>query len=353
MKKTLLIASLLPALTVAAPAFGSGSLAEASSTVAPVVEGRWFADYDEAVKVAKEEGKDLLVDFTGSDWCGWCIKLHDEVFDHEAWYNEASKKFVFVALDFPRADEVKALVPNPERNEELKNELGVRGFPTIFLMTTDGVPYAQTGYQAGGPEAYLEHMDEIGTAGKEALVTSKRVADAFTSAEGDEAKWAAWDDLVAAFNKMDANSPFVGKLVEHVQWALEADADNKAGKKDVAVMALLSKGQGTEELIEYAKSADPKNEMGMYELTVDAQFNQVRDNESALAAAEALKALNQLGFKDTELGFRLNFSVARWYAGPLADNDEDGSKKAMFGKKAMELGTSDSDAMEALKEIMG
>ena len=52
-------------------------------TVTVSAEADWIADYDEAVKIAKAEGKDLLVDFTGSDWCGWCIKLHDEVFSFE------------------------------------------------------------------------------------------------------------------------------------------------------------------------------------------------------------------------------------------------------------------------------
>ena len=48
-------------------------------------EVKWYADFDEAQKVAVAEGKDLLVDFTGSDWCGWCIKLEEEVFDHAEW----------------------------------------------------------------------------------------------------------------------------------------------------------------------------------------------------------------------------------------------------------------------------
>ncbi|MFT7171499.1 MAG: thiol-disulfide isomerase/thioredoxin [Paracoccaceae bacterium] len=349
MKKSLLVAALAPVLALAVPAFASTTTANASTLLAPAVEGRWFADYDEAVKVAKEEGKDLLVDFTGSDWCGWCIKLHDEVFDHDEWITEASKSYVFVALDFPNGAEAKALVPNPERNEELKKELGVRGFPTIFLMGTDGVPYAQTGYQKGGPAAYLKHMSEIAASGKKAMVASVRVADAFTSAEDGDAKWAAWDDLVTAFNEMDSGSPFVSSLVEHVRWGFDTDADNAAGKKVVAAKALLSKGLVDDAVLEFAKESDPKNESGMFESAVEAQFSGVKDDVTARAAVAGLESLNALGFKDKELGFTLNFTAARWCSGPL----DDAEKVAEFAKKAMEFGSKDEAAMAALKDLMG
>ena len=48
----------------------------------------WYADFDKATAAAEKEGKDLLVDFTGSDWCGWCIRLDEEVFEHEVpcWF---------------------------------------------------------------------------------------------------------------------------------------------------------------------------------------------------------------------------------------------------------------------------
>lgn len=48
------------------------------STVFAGGEG-WVSDFAAAKKEAAESKKDLLVDFTGSDWCGWCIKLVDEV----------------------------------------------------------------------------------------------------------------------------------------------------------------------------------------------------------------------------------------------------------------------------------
>ena len=86
-------------LNAATPATGSTETAVSSSAMSG--EG-WVADFDVAVKQAREQGKHLLVDFTGSDWCGWCIKLHDEVFAKEAFLKAAQEKYVLVALDFPR-----------------------------------------------------------------------------------------------------------------------------------------------------------------------------------------------------------------------------------------------------------
>ena len=342
--------------TLVALSFGvlAGGLALAAQEPTPVeapatIEARWFADYDEAVAVAKQEGKDLFVDFTGSDWCGWCIRLHDEVFAHDEWISAASKDYVFVALDFPNAEEIKAKVPNPKRNRELSEKHNVAGFPTILLMTADGVAYAQTGYQAGGPEAYVAHMNEIAASGKKAMAASKVVVDAFTAAEGDDAKWTAWDALVAAYNDMDASSPFVAPLEEHVRWAMDADKENASGKKGIAVAALLGKGIVDDDITAFVTANDPKNEKGMLEKIAAAKFGMVRDDASAKAAVAALREINALGFKDKTQGFEMNFTAARWCAGPLADD----AGKVEFAKKAMELGTDDEDMLAALKEMIG
>ena len=156
--------------------------------------------------MAVAEGKDLLVDFTGSDWCGWCIKLHDEVFEHDIWMEGAQKDYILVALDFPRAEEIKAKVPNPERNEELQAKYGVRGFPTILMMTSDGEVYGRTGYQAGGPEKYLEHMAELRADGRKALKMSKRIQGAFEAAGDEAAKWKAWGPAIELLEGLSAAS---------------------------------------------------------------------------------------------------------------------------------------------------
>jgi thiol-disulfide isomerase/thioredoxin len=117
----------------------------------------WLTDFEAAKKQAAAEKKDILVDFTGSDWCGWCIKLDKEVFSTDAF--KAQKDFVLVALDFPRRKEIPA--DQKAANEALMRQWGVRGFPTIILANAKGEPYARTGYKQGGPESYLPHLAEL------------------------------------------------------------------------------------------------------------------------------------------------------------------------------------------------
>ena len=96
----------------------------------------WITDYEAAKKQAAKEGKDILMDFTGSDWCGWCIKLKKEVFSQEAFKKEAPKHFVLLELDYPRT---KQLAPALKaQNEKLRTEFAIQGYPTIMLTDATG-----------------------------------------------------------------------------------------------------------------------------------------------------------------------------------------------------------------------
>ena len=123
----------------------------------------WETNFEKAKQKATQENKALLVDFTGSDWCGWCIKLKEEVFDHKEFSDFANKHFVLVELDYPQnkvqSDEIKA------QNNKLKNTYQIQGYPTILIMDAKGRPFAKTGYQAGGPPAYNKHLQALLTQG--------------------------------------------------------------------------------------------------------------------------------------------------------------------------------------------
>jgi thiol-disulfide isomerase/thioredoxin len=139
------------ALLVLSACGGAGARPAASS-------GSWYADYDQAALAAKSQKKDLLVDFTGSDWCGWCMKLHDEVFSKPEFESEAQKRYVLVALDFPQGPEARARVPNPARNAELAAKYRIEGYPTVLALTPDGDVLAKMGYEPGGPRPWLDHL---------------------------------------------------------------------------------------------------------------------------------------------------------------------------------------------------
>lgn len=120
----------------------------------------WTDDYEAAKKQAAEENKDMLLDFTGSDWCGWCIKLVNEVFSKDEFKAYADQNLVLVEIDFPR-DQTKLSDETKAQNNSLKDAFGIRGYPTIYLTDAQGRPYARTGYQRGGPEVYVAHLQEL------------------------------------------------------------------------------------------------------------------------------------------------------------------------------------------------
>lgn len=117
-------------------------------------EAAWQTDFAAASKQAAAENKVMLLDFTGSDWCPWCIKLDQEVYTQPKFLDYAAQNLVLVKLDFPRrtpqADVLKA------QNKALAEKYGIEGFPTTVVLNSKGEKIGQyEGYMEGGPVAYL------------------------------------------------------------------------------------------------------------------------------------------------------------------------------------------------------
>ena len=118
----------------------------------------WLTNLEKAEKIAGEKNVPILVNFTGSDWCVWCERLRNEVFNKQEFKDYAKDNLVLVKLDFPRnlkqSEEVKRY------NRRLLNKYGVRGFPTILILDAKGKVLSQLGYQPGGPKAFIETLEE-------------------------------------------------------------------------------------------------------------------------------------------------------------------------------------------------
>ena len=119
----------------------------------------WETDFEKAKAKAKQEGKFLLLDFSGSDWCHWCVKLDQEVFSQPAFKEYAAKQLVPVLLDFPMRKELPAALK--AQNTALQKKYQIRGYPTVVLLDPDGKKVAQTGYKRGGAAKYVEHLEEL------------------------------------------------------------------------------------------------------------------------------------------------------------------------------------------------
>lgn len=288
--------------------------AEASAPAKDV----WIADFDKAVEVATAQKKDLLVDFTGSDWCGWCIRLHEEVFAHDSFLQGVQKNFVLVALDFPRGDEAKAKVPNAERNQELAGKYGVQGFPTVLLMTPAGDVFGRTGYAEGGPEKYLASVNDMLTKGKARMAEIAGLQAAFAKAPAGKEHDAVVATAVTMLAAMTSEDVGVDKVAAI---AKEAAASSDAAVLEPAVTALIKTGQGDDTVQTKAVEIDPKNEKGLYELVVHSRMQSVKDDAGAKAFLADLDKVVALGTKDKEVTTNMLFTAMRWAHGPLQDKE--------------------------------
>ncbi|MCX6966399.1 MAG: thioredoxin family protein [Verrucomicrobia bacterium] len=119
----------------------------------------WLTDYAKALAQAKAQNRPVLIDFTGSDWCGWCMKLDKEVFSLEDFKSYAAQKLVLLKIDFPRR---RALAPaETMQNQKLANQYKVEGFPTVIVLNPDGTKAGQLGYQPGGPKAFISALEKV------------------------------------------------------------------------------------------------------------------------------------------------------------------------------------------------
>jgi len=119
----------------------------------------WLSDMEAAKKTAAEKNRPILVDFSGSDWCGWCMKLDKEVFSTEQFRKFAADNLVLVLADFPRRKEQSA--EQRKANDALAEKYNIEGFPTVLLLDASGRELARTGYRPGGAEAYVKHLKEL------------------------------------------------------------------------------------------------------------------------------------------------------------------------------------------------
>jgi len=131
-----------------------GALAPASSRAA-----EWLTDLPKAQAQARAENKSLLVNFTGSDWCGWCIRLKKEVFSAPDFATYAEKNLVLVEIDFPRH---KAQSPALKAaNEALSGKYRIEGFPTVVLLNGQGGPLGRLSYEPGGSKPFIRQVAQL------------------------------------------------------------------------------------------------------------------------------------------------------------------------------------------------
>ena len=145
------LAILLPILLLT----GCGQMSLSSRSGGPA----WITDYALAAEKARSEKRMILINFTGSDWCGWCKRLQAEVFSKPAFWEYAQGNLILLEIDFPRN---KTQLPQQaQANQELAERFRVQGFPTLYLLDPEGRTLGSTGYLPGGAEAFVSELKRM------------------------------------------------------------------------------------------------------------------------------------------------------------------------------------------------
>lgn len=110
--------------------------------------------FEKALTAAQGNGRLVLIDFTGSDWCGWCQKLQEEIFSRPEYQAYAQKNLETVVVDFPKTKSLSTT--QKKQNQTLARQYRVKGFPTLILVDGNGKELARhDGYLEGGPPAFI------------------------------------------------------------------------------------------------------------------------------------------------------------------------------------------------------
>jgi len=248
--------------------------------------GRWTMDMNAARKVAAEKKLPLLLNFTGSDWCGWCKLMDKEVFGKPAWADFAGKNLLLVWLDFPND---KALVPERyvARNQALAKAFGVEGYPSYILLDDDG--QTELGRLGASrettPESFIAEIGELTqarAAAVEALLKTlpEETAKAYretarTLADAKEALAAAR----AAFDK--ASAELGGQIEQREKRLAEIRLDARLAKLPAKAAATYREKQARYEAVEAEIKAWLQTEPERNEAN-GRKFNAWRDEMSAL-----------------------------------------------------------------------
>lgn len=120
----------------------------------------WLNDFEQAKTLAREHDKLILLNFSGSDWCGPCIKMKREIFETSDFQSYADENLVLVRADFPRQKKNQLETKQREHNEKLAEQYNPTGkFPLTLLLTADGkVIQEWNGYSNGSPAEFIGQL---------------------------------------------------------------------------------------------------------------------------------------------------------------------------------------------------
>lgn len=307
------------------------------SAVAAADEG-WLVDFQAAKEKAAAEGKDIFMEFTGSDWCPPCIKFKQTVLDSEAFKTGAPGSYILLKLDNPR-DKSKQSPEEIEQYKKLSAEFKITGVPTVILVDAKGRPFAKTvGYGGQEPEAYVKEL----IAKQEVRKTrDDRLAKAEKAAGVDKAK--LLDEAISGFDAELALTQYREILDEIVK----LDGDNAAGLKAKyeGVLNLSAIRASLQEVMRSAAAGGPEEAVKK----IDELLAEKKPQGEGLQEALFVKA--QLLFRADKAQSKASL-IAAQKAAPESNvaKQIDRIIEQFFKDEAPEKGDDDKESKEEKKE---
>lgn len=263
----------------------------ALAALVPAWAAEWMTDLEAAKAKAAAENKAVLVDFTGSDWCGWCIRLRQQVLDTPAFEQYAKDKFVLMEVDLPQNPKFDPALR--ARNEQIAQQYAVSGFPTVMVLTPKGEV-------VGGFNGFLPTVQAVSKQLEAALATADLLKQAETQQGAQQL-----DSLVKAYRslpeKMQANARSLRQRII----ALDPQDTTGIGRvqkiedERAALQDALSAAQSTAEAVavidKALAQAYPENKTGMLQMKFQVLMMgamSVDDVKSAIDAGRAAMELD-------------------------------------------------------------
>ena len=121
----------------------------------------WVNNFETAKKIAKEENKNIIMIFSGSDWCAPCIRLDKNIWQSQEFKDESKDNWVTMKLNFPRKKANQLPAEEEKHNRELAEKYNKEGnFPLVVILTPEGKVLGKLGFKNVSPEEYIKLIKE-------------------------------------------------------------------------------------------------------------------------------------------------------------------------------------------------
>ncbi len=262
----------------------------------------WLDNAEQALGKARQENKDLLLLFTGSDWCPPCKKLEAEILGQQEFLDEAKKQFVLVVFDFPQEKELLPRVK--QQNEQWAAKFGVNSYPTMILLDQQERPFAILGYQEGGVEDFLGLIRErhekrirrdVLMAEAEKVQGEQRAIQLYKAlSEMDQAiADLYYEELVQEIVQIDRED----QLGLRTKWNAEADAEmRKIILTDIITVSRLEKPEKAVEFVDEVLGAiqfTPAQRLQIFQIKLDL-YRRMKDQAGMDRVLDQMIGMDEL-----------------------------------------------------------